>query len=187
MQTFATPLYGWTGDGTAQTNTWWATPLFGTHAGRQRGWWLFPLYDESADPAFAEKAAALDAETIPPSVRFERETLVDPQGAETARVLRKGEVRSDDERTWLCLFDDDRRITDRVSETENTYRLIRLDKIGNRGLFNWERKREVIYDLTTRQKLDEKSSSRVDLFFLPVRMNFDRAGWQVGQFTERRL
>ena len=171
-QTFATPLYGWTGGGTAQTNTWWATPLVGTHAGRHRGWWLFPFYDESADPAFDEKAAALDAETIPPSVRFDRETLVDSQGVATTRIQRKGEICSDDERTWLCLFDADRRISDRVSESDGTYRLVRRDKFGNRGLFNWERKREVVYDLTSRRKLDEKSFSRIDLFFLPVWRGF---------------
>ena len=39
--------YGWFGGGTPQTNTWWATRLVGTRAGRETGWWAFPLYDSS--------------------------------------------------------------------------------------------------------------------------------------------
>ena len=180
--------YGWTGGGTAQTNTWWATPLVGTHAGRRTGWWAFPLYDRAGDPSYGEKAAALDGDAIPPSVEFVRETLVDVQGKSRTQVSRKGEaVRTDDEATFLTLFDWDRHLADRIDEKENCYRLAEQCKIGNRLLFNWECRREKLFDLSSRQMLDEKTSSeysflwrffryekcsgapsRLDILFLPV-------------------
>ena len=151
--------YGWTGGGTAQTNTWWATPLVGTHAGRRSGWWAFPLYDCAGDPEYDEKAAELAGETIPPSVTFERETLVDVQGRPQTHIRRKGVLRADDEATYLFCFDQDRHLSDRVDEQENCYRLFVHEKFGNRLLFNRENRREIVYDLASRRKLDEKTTS----------------------------
>lgn len=178
--------YGWNGGGTAQTNTWWATPLVGTHSGRRTGWWAFPLCDTQGDPDFDEKAAALSDEEIPPSVVFERTSLVDAQGRVQTKVMRRGSVRADDETTYLLLFDKDRHLSDRVDEEANCYCLSERDKVGNRLLFNRERRREAVYDLATRRKLGEKTFAetsvlwrlfrletqgngmRLDLFFLPV-------------------
>ena len=165
--------YGWNGGGTAQTNTWWATPLVGTHGGRRTGWWAFPLYDCSGDPDFDEKAEDLGGETIPASVTFDHETLLDARGRAQTRVRRKGNVRADDEKTYLMLFDQDRHLSDRVDEETGCYRLFAHRKLGNRLLFNWESRSESIYDLRTRLKLDEKTSS--DCSFL----------WRVFRYESR--
>lgn len=152
--------YGRTGGGTAQTNTWWATPLVGTRAGRREGGWLFPLFDFSRDPAFDEKRTAVEevmtrAETIPSSVAFPSETLTDSRGGANVRIVQRGSSGSADERTYLVLFDDDRTIEETFAERERRYSCTSRHKVGNRLVFNYETRREMTFDTADRWKTSD--------------------------------
>lgn len=152
--------FGWTGGGTTQTNTWWATPLVGTRAGSSEGSWLFPLWDFSRDPAFEAKRTAVEEEmvrheTIPESVAFPSEALMDSRGGVHARVVQRGSAGSADERTYLVLFDDDRTIDESFSEKDRRYSCTSRRKVGNRLVFNYETRREMTFDTTDRWKTSD--------------------------------
>jgi len=162
---FLSPLFGWLGEGTSQTNRWWATPLVGTRSGRATGWWAFPLYSCRRDGRFDERAGALDGETIPGDVTFPEETVVDVRGGTSVRRVQKGSVRADDESSWFVFFDNDGHVADAYSPKTGRYSVTGRRKFGNSLLLGRESWREVLFDAAGRQKLSERSGSSVSLLW----------------------
>ena len=176
MSTLYSLPFGWTGGGSSQTNAWWATPLVGTHAGARTGAWLFPAFDFSVDARFDEKAAALQAEMVPTNVVFEAGTLTDSRGREARRTVQRGTSESSDERTYLFLFDDDRRIVESYAAASRRYSCAVERKFGNRLLFNYESKREMTFDVRDRWKVsDTEADGFLHVSFLWRLFRYERA------------
>ena len=159
------PLFGWIGRGTSQTNSWWATPLVGTRAGRREGGWLFPLVDCRVDPSFDDQAQIVGAERLPIQVRFTEETARDSVGRPSRTTLLRGSVASEDVRTYLCLFDDDRLLTDSLLDPGGAYRCTYVRKIGNRILFHDETRVETTFDRATRRRTDLRETSETSVLW----------------------
>ena len=169
------PLYGMTGGGTSQTNAWWVTPFVGTREGRRTGEWLFPLYDRSFDPAFDEKARIVGADLMSASPDFPESELVDAQGGVSRRKVLAGSVRSEETRTYLLLFDDDRILEDRYDEKANLYRCTLRRKIGNRAIVNFEWTQTTAFDAQTRRRLSDRKDFELTIFgfsFAPLSCRF---------------
>ena len=160
--------YGHCGGGTVRTNTWWATPLVGTRAGRREGWWTFPLVDVSADPLFDARVASVGEQTIPAAVSFVPGEVTDSLGGRVAATLQRGSVATARERTYLLCLDDDDVVTDEFREAEGRYRVVRRRKIGNRLLFNLERCHEVVYDVASRWKISDEERLSIDFLTIPL-------------------
>ena len=171
-----TPVCGWIGGGTSQTNAWWATPLVGTHSGRREGWWLFPLYEEWKDPQFEDKVRTLDAEFLPADVSFPMVEVVDFLGAVSTNCVLRGSVRTEDESTCLALFDNDRTVTDRFTANGGTYRYVCRRKVGNRLILGCERTIDLVYEIATRQRLSRRESSCFSLLWRMFRYADDSEG-----------
>ena len=159
LSSLLTPLFGWTGGGTSQTNGWWATPLVGTRSGSREGGWLFPLYDAKTDPAFDAKARMLEADYVPADVVFREEALVDSRGAAAVRTVRNGSAASEDVRSYLLFFDDVRTLTEDFDAKSRRYACTLRRKVGNRCFFNWESERTVTFNAKDRWKLSDSGDA----------------------------
>jgi len=173
---FLSPLYGWQGAGTAQTNRWWVTPLVGARSGRANGWWAFPFYSSRKDARFEEKLSAAEAETIPDEIAFQEETLVDTQGETAVCRVQKGTLRADDESSWFVLFDNDDHVSDSYSPKTGRYTVTSRGEFGNRFIFGRETWRKAVFDATSRQKLSESSGSSISFFWRLFRHESDSGG-----------
>lgn len=72
---FASLVYGYTGGGTSQTNTWWATPLVGTRDGQTTGGWVFPILNVEKGADYPKLAALMKNDKLPDWLTFEKETV----------------------------------------------------------------------------------------------------------------
>ena len=160
---FTSVLYGTRSEG-SHTNTWWATPLVGTRSGSKTGGWLFPLFNRSKDASFDHDLARLDSPVIPSDIMF-RDKIHTWTNRNNEVSCWTNRVASTD--VWskvtgsvLMGSDHDRSVYGQVTgSNQGDYVLRATSKQGNRIFFNRETTRTVTYDIATRQRKGEKSSS----------------------------
>ncbi len=155
--TLLTLPYGHVASG-GRTNTWWATPLVGTHSGTATGGWFFPFFHRAKDADFDRDAAWLDGDALPGEIRFRSETKSWTNHAGEVQtwtnVIASVDVQSAIHGSFLLLSDHDRSIRGSVGR-DGPYRLQAHSKQGNRLVFNRETMRTVEFDTETRRKTAE--------------------------------
>ena len=172
---FYSPLFGWHGAGSVQTNSWWATPLIGTRSGRKDGWWAFPLVNVSRDAAFEAKRNVVDSDVIPAEIMFQETELTDAIGGLSKAIAQKGSMRADDEITLLLSLEWSRHIYDRFDAKDGRYKITVRDECGNRFIVGSESNHTVVYDTSTREKISEHEKSCFSLFWRLFRYENDSA------------
>ena len=176
-RSFTSLPYGWSGGGTACTNTWWATPLVGTWSGCTEGGWVFPVFSHRKDVPFEELAQRLDAKTLPPDITIWSRAVTNTiWNAETKKYDREkidvrfgsNSFRADDKRTYVLLFDSDDSVSGglRLGSSANRYEMVRHRKNGNRLVFNSEWRRTVHYDPASREQVGDMETDTVSLLLL---------------------
>ena len=155
--TLLTLPYGHVASG-GRTNTWWATPLVGTHSGTATGGWFFPFFHRAKDADFDRDAAWLDGEELPGELQFHSEirswTNHSGEVQTWTNVVASVDVNSDIRGSFLVLSDHDRRIWGSIYR-DGPYQLHASSKQGNRLFFNRSATRTVEFDTETRRKTGE--------------------------------
>ncbi len=164
--------FGWSGGGSACTNTYFAAGLAGVRSGSKRGGWLFPLFNREKDASFDTDRARLDSPTIPEDIVFtdvvhswtNSAGKVDTRTNFVASVNVASYIRG----SVLLGSDHDSSVYGRIGERRGkhggrknwkTYELEERSKQGNRLIFNRESSRTVSYDIASRERLGERSDS----------------------------
>lgn len=145
---FLSVPYSWSGGGTASTNECWAAGLAGRRTGATEGGWLFPLFDRRSDVDFAAKAAAVEADELPPEINASKDFHVR------------------DETTYLLASDDDASVSGRRrwdAATNAAYRITRTRRVGNGLVFRRSKTRTATFDNATRAKKADVEQTKATL------------------------
>ena len=146
-QSFCSIPYGWSGGGSAYTNTYFAAGLAGLKSGRKEGSWMFPFFDYRKDADFGEKEAWLDEARLP--------------------ECASNYVLASNAKTHLLVFDNDKSVYGQVPYgVTNRYEMTEWHKLGNRLVFNHESKRKVCFDTATRDKVSDSEEDDTSLLML---------------------
>jgi hypothetical protein len=146
-QSFCSIPYGWSGGGSAYTNTYFAAGLAGLKSGRKEGSWMFPFFDYRKDADFGEKEAWLDEARLP--------------------ECASNYVLASNAKTHLLVFDNDKSVYGQVPYgVTNRYEMTEWHKLGNRLVFNHESKRKVCFDTATRDKVSDSEEDDTSFLIL---------------------
>lgn len=167
-RSFLSLPYGWTGGGTSRTNTWWATPLVGTRAGAETGWWAFPFFDRRKDSHYGRFAALPDESALPVDFDIEKPF----SASEESRCLLLSEVAdyAFGRRGW-------------GSET-NRYEVTRGRDVGNLLLYHQSDRRNAKYEVGNRRKSSDCEICEVSLLLWLYERN-SRRDLMSGECTSR--
>lgn len=170
-ESFYSIPFGWSG-GSSYTKTYFAAGLAGVRSGSKRGGWLFPLFNREKDASFDNDHARLDSRTLPEDIVFRDvvHSSTNKAGKVTAwtNYVASVDVASNIRGSVLLGSDHDSSVRGRIGERfvksdgrgyRKTYELEEHSKQGNRIVFNRESSRTVAYDVATRERLGESSSS----------------------------
>ena len=171
-ESFYSIPFGWSGGGSGCTNTYFAAGLAGMKSGRKEGGWLFPLFNREKDASFDKDHARLDSRTIPEDITFK--DVVHSWTNKAGKVeswtnfVASVDVSSHIRGSVLLGSDHDSSVRGRIGERRGkhggrgdrkTYELEEHSKQGNRIIFNRESSRTVSYDIDSRERLGERTSS----------------------------
>ncbi|MBR4258752.1 MAG: hypothetical protein IKQ17_06970 [Kiritimatiellae bacterium] len=171
-ESFYSIPFGWSGGGSGYTNTYFAAGLAGVKSGRKEGGWLFPLFNREKDASFDKDHARLDSRTIPEDIVFK--DVVHSWTNNAGKVetwtnfVASVDVSSRIRGSVLLGSDHDSSVYGRIGERRGkhggrgdrkTYELEEHSKQGNRIIFNRESSRTVAYDIDSRERLGERTSS----------------------------
>jgi len=164
--------YGHTGWGTAQTNTWWCTPLVGTRSGQKEGGWLFPLFDRSAIRSefgdYSDFVKLAKRDTLPAEIVFKPETIKrrelkkfpNGRGGTTnawveveKKVLSSPDRYADDDTSLLVLSRHHRNGSARMSWDHRQYNVRAERESGNALFFKYSRHTSASFDPQTRKRV----------------------------------
>ena len=173
-RSFTSLPYSWRG-GTEQTNSYFATILAGIRSGRTQGSWLFPLYDVKKDTSFDHCATMLDESRLPDEITVRKQRYTNLVWNATTKThdiarpewrFRANSFHSRNEKTFLLFSDADDKIDGHIGygEGNNTYRIDRRKKLGNRLFFNRDDQRTVNFNVATRQKVADDETTESSLF-----------------------
>ena len=174
-ESFYSIPFGWSGGGSAYTNTYFAAGLAGLKSGKKEGGWMFPLFNYKKDADFDEKESWLDEAKMPEDIKVwtkietnkvwnsakkTYESVVGPkQHAEY--------VSASNTKTHLLVFDNDKSIHGRAPYgATNRYEMTEWHKLGNKLVFNHESNRKVYFDTVTREKISDSEEGDTSLLML---------------------
>ena len=161
---FCSLLFGW------NREDCYITPFFGWYTGKDKGSWLFPLWDCRRARAFdstCEKFAGSCREKLPDGLAVLPQTFTDHRGQSTTRLAGESfSVQDDDEA--LLLFRDVCELRGRtLFENGQTNGVYSLAIDGSRALWPvWRRESTETfrYDVQTRERLSDTVETRTRLF-----------------------
>ena len=174
-ESFYSIPFGWSGGGSAYTNTYFAAGLAGFKSGRKEGGWLFPLFNYKKDADFDEKESWLDEAKLPESVKvwtriatnkvwnFEKKAHEEVVGPKQHADY----VSAYDTKTHLLVFDNDKSVYGCAPYgVTNRYEMTERHKLGNKLVFNHESNRKVCFDTATREKISDSEEGDTSLLLL---------------------
>lgn len=174
-ESFYSIPFGWSGGGSAYTNTYFAAGLAGLKSGRKEGGWMFPLFNYKKDADFDEKESWLDEAKLPESVKvwtrietnkvwnFEKKAHEEVVGPKQHADY----VSAYDTKTHLLVFDNDKSVYGCAPYgVTNRYEMTERHKLGNKLVFNHESNRKVCFDTATREKISDSEEGDTSLLML---------------------
>lgn len=174
-ESFYSIPFGWSGGGSAYTNTYFAAGLAGFKSGRKEGGWMFPLFNYKKDADFDEKESWLDEAKLPESVKvwtrietnkvwnFEKKAHEEVVGPKQHADY----VSAYDTKTHLLVFDNDKSVYGCAPYgVTNRYEMTERHKLGNKLVFNHESNRKVCFDTATREKISDSEEGDTSLLLL---------------------
>ena len=174
-ESFYSIPFGWSGGGSAYTNTYFAAGLAGLKSGRKEGGWMFPLYKRETDVGYSSKSAWMDAEKLPDDIKIWTATYTnrvwnssrEAYDHSIEQTLRATDVWAKDERTMFLVSDNDRHLQGHMPYgVTNRYEMTERHKLGNKLVFNHESNRKVCFDTATREKISNSEEGDTSLLLL---------------------
>ena len=174
-ESFYSIPFGWSGGGSAYTNTYFAAGLAGLKSGRKEGGWMFPLYKRETDVGYSSKSAWMDAEKLPDDIKIWTATYTnrvwnssrEAYDRTVEQRLQATDVWAKDVRTAFLVSDNDRHFNGCLPYgTTNRYEMTERHKLGNKLVFNHESNRKVCFDTATREKISDSEEGDTSLLLL---------------------
>lgn len=161
---FCSLLFGW------NREVRYITPFFGWYAGRDKGSWLFPLWDCRRSRTFdrtGEKFSGDYRERLPDGIVVQPKTFTDHRGQATTHLAGESFFVQDDDEI-LLLFRDVCEVRGRtLFENGQTNGVYSLAIGGSRGLwpvFRLESTETCRYDVQTRERLSDMIETKSSFF-----------------------
>ncbi len=174
-ESFYSIPFGWSGGGSAYTNTYFAAGLAGLKSGRKEGGWMFPLFNYKKDADFDDKESWLAAAKMPEDIkiwtRIETNDVWNSTKKTHESVVGPKQhadyVSASNTKTHLLVFDNDKSIHGRMPYgVTNRYEMTERHKLGNKLVFNHESNRKVCFDTATREKISDSEEGDTSLLLL---------------------
>ena len=174
-ESFYSIPYGWSGGGSAYTNTYFAAGLAGLKSGETEGGWMFPLYKKEASADYSAKSAWMDAEKLPDDIKMWTATWTnrvwnssrEAYDRTVEQRMQATDVWAKDVRTAFLFSDNDRHLNGGLPYgATNRYEMTERHKLGNKLVFNHESKRKVCFDTATREKISDSEEGDTSLLML---------------------
>ena len=174
-ESFYSIPFGWSGGGSAYTNTYFAAGLAGLKSGRKEGGWMFPLYKRETDVGYSSKSAWMDAEKLPDDIKIWTATYTnrvwnssrEAYDRTVEQRLQATDVWAKDVRTAFLVSDNDRHFNGCLPYgTTNRYEMTERHKLGNKLVFNHESNRKACFDTATREKISDSEEGDTSLLLL---------------------
>ena len=174
-ESFYSIPFGWSGGGSAYTNTYFAAGLAGLKSGKKEGGWIFPIYKREADVGYSAKSAWMDAEKLPDDIKMWTATWTNRVWNSSREAydriveqrMQATDVWAKDVRTAFLFSDNDRHLNGGLPYgATNRYEMTERHKLGNKLVFNHESKRKVCFDTATREKISDSEEGDTSLLML---------------------
>ena len=174
-ESFYSIPFGWSGGGSAYTNTYFAAGLAGLKSGKKEGGWMFPLFNYKKDADFDEKESWLDEAKMPEDIKvwtkIETNKVWNSEKKAYEEVVgprqRADYVDVSNTKTHLLVFDNDKSIHGyALYHATNRYEMTERHKLGNKLVFNHESNRKVCFDTATREKISDSEEGDTSLLLL---------------------
>ena len=174
-ESFYSIPFGWSGGGSAYTNTYFAAGLAGFKSGRKEGGWMFPLFNYKKDADFDEKESWLAAAKMPEDIKIWTRIETNDVWNSTTKTHESvvgpkqhaDYVSASDTKTHLLVFDNDKSVYGCAPYgTTNRYEMTERHKLGNKLVFNHESNRKVCFDTATREKISDSEEGDTSLLLL---------------------
>lgn len=174
-ESFYSIPFGWSGGGSAYTNTYFAAGLAGLKSGRKEGGWMFPLFNYKKDADFDEKESWLAAAKMPEDIKIWTRIETNDVWNSTTKTHESvvgpkqhaDYVSASNTKTHLLVFDNDKSIHGRMPYgVTNRYEMTERHKLGNKLVFNHESNRKVCFDTATREKISDSEEGDTSLLLL---------------------
>jgi len=174
-ESFYSIPFGWSGGGSAYTNTYFAAGLAGLKSGKTEGGWMFPLYKKEASADYSAKSAWMDAEKLPDDIKMWTATWTnrvwnssrEAYDRTVEQRMQATDVWAKDVRTAFLFSDNDRHLNGGLPYgATNRYEMTERHKLGNKLVFNHESKRKVCFDTATREKVSDSEDGDTSLLML---------------------
>ena len=174
-ESFYSIPYGWSGGGSAYTNTYFAAGLAGLKSGETEGGWMFPLYKKEASADYSAKSAWMDAEKLPDDIKMWTATWTnrvwnssrEAYDRTVEQRMQATDVWAKDVRTAFLFSDNDRHLNGGLPYgATNRYEMTERHKLGNKLVLNHESNRKVCFDTVTREKISDSEESDTSLLML---------------------
>ena len=174
-ESFYSIPFGWSGGGSAYTNTYFAAGLAGLKSGRKEGGWMFPLFNYKKDADFDEKESWLAAAKMPEDIKIWTRIETNDVWNSTAKTHESvvgpkqhaDYVSASNMKTHLLVFDNDKSVYGCAPYgVTNRYEMTERHKLGNKLVFNHESNRKVCFDTATREKISDSEEGDTSLLLL---------------------
>ena len=174
-ESFYSIPFGWSGGGSAYTNTYFAAGLAGLKSGRKEGGWMFPLFNYKKDADFDEKESWLAAAKMPEDIKIWTRIETNDVWNSTTKTHESvvgpkqhaDYVSAYDTKTHLLVFDNDKSVYGCAPYgVTNRYEMTERHKLGNKLVFNHESNRKVCFDTATREKISDSEEGDTSLLLL---------------------
>lgn len=156
-------------NGAGVTNTV-ITPLMGVMSGRRTGGWLFPIWESHKDMDFDKTLAFVDSPVLPECIEISEHTNRVAKGAAGAGTYLHGEYFTKTDNAFVLLHDFDHFIRgesrNHTGTDTNKYVFTEGRKRGNGLLLNCSSKREVAFDMKTREKVSDSEEGEITFSLL---------------------
>ena len=174
-ESFYSIPFGWSGGGSAYTNTYFAAGLAGLKSGRKEGGWMFPLFNYKKDADFDEKESWLAAAKMPEDIKIWTRIETNDVWNSTTKTHESvvgpkqhaDYVSASDTKTHLLVFDNDKSVYGCAPYgTTNRYEMTERHKLGNKLVYNHESRRKACFDTATREKISDSEEGDTSLLLL---------------------
>ena len=146
-ESFYSIPFGWSGGGSAYTNTYFAAGLAGVNSGKTEGGWMFPLFNYKKDADFDNTESWLDEAKLSESI--------------------SNSVSASNTKEHLLVFDNNKSVYGRaLCGVTNRYEMTEWHKLGNKLVFNHESNRNVFFDTATREKISDSEEDDTSLLMM---------------------
>ena len=174
-ESFYSIPFGWSGGGSAYTNTYFAAGLAGLKSGKKEGGWMFPLFNYKKDADFNEKESWLDEAKMPEDIKVWTKIETNKVWNSAKKTYESvvgpkqhaDNVEASNSKTHLLVFDNDKSILGWISYgATNRYVMTERHKLGNKLVFKHESNRRVYFDTVTREKISDSEDGDTSLLML---------------------